>query len=321
MNETSKMPVTVVLKGCKSLMAVDGMQTNNNVHCEVFLIEKDGRPRGQKFKTKSIKATVNPMYNLRCDFGPTAIHDIGGLVVSIKHTASLGLKGCDLGEVVLTPTDIFDMKLKPDEWYDVVATPEMAQKGWSNRPLGQVRVGLEQAAVAAGDLDRPTSTSIDDVPAPLPAFMTSTRFIPKLSSRGYSMADVHHDPKLELSSLKKLADKYPQRGETWYAISSAWVMQWLSFVTDISNNALFPGEISNMDLINDELSGTGLLQIREDIKIIQDFRLVDPNTWKLFKDWYGGGPTITVCIPDEIPSVSGWMKSMALSSEGQIEAA
>ncbi|RQM28238.1 hypothetical protein B5M09_007358 [Aphanomyces astaci] len=267
-------PLCVVLRGCRNLLAVDGMQTNNNVHCEVYLIEKDGRLRAPKFKTKSIKATANPMYNLRCDFGSPSFDAVGGLVVSIRHTGGLGFKGCDLGEVVLTPADLLDMKLQTnvDGWFDVVATPDMATKGLANHPLGQVRLGLDDAAA-----ERPTATSIDDAPtlAPLPppATFTSVATMAKLSSRAFSTCDVHHDPRLELSMLRKFAKLYPQRGETWFVISSSWVKQWLSFVTDASNDALFPGELSNMALVDDALEA-GLLQIRPDVALISDFRYV-----------------------------------------------
>ncbi|ETW06451.1 hypothetical protein H310_02707 [Aphanomyces invadans] len=318
-NRSMASPLCVVLRGCRNLLAVDGMQTNNNVHCEVFLIEKDGRPRAPKFKTRSIKATANPMYNLRCDFGTPSFDVVGGLVVSIRHTGGLGLKSCDLGEVVLTPADLLDMKLQSntDGWYDVVATPDMASKGLVNRPLGQARLVLDEST------ERPTSTSMDD-PAPLPpqASLTNNNNIAmmaKLSTRAFSTCDVHHDPHFELSMLTKFAKLYPQRGQTWFAISSAWVMQWLSFVTDASNDTLFPGEVSNMELVDDELEG-GFLQIRPDVALISDFRLIDGDTWKLYKAWYGGGPTISVRIPDAIPSVSGWMKSMKLKDVAMIVA-
>ncbi|KAF0698458.1 Aste57867_10918 [Aphanomyces stellatus] len=314
-------------------MAVDGIQTNNNVHCECFLMDKDGRQLrgGVKFKTKSIKATANPMYNLACDFGMVSLDAIGGLVVSIKHTGSLGLKSCELGEVVLTSVDLVNMKMKSDaeEWYYVGATPEMAQKGWTNRPLGEVRLSYMQHPGGLGGT-RPTSTSIDEVPvaASSASHLTSNSPILKLTStRTISAVDmVQHDPRAELAMLKKFATRYPQRGETWFAVSSAWVMQWLSFVADASkqtaaatsdDSALFPGEINNMVLMDDELRG-GFLQVRDDVTLIVDFRLVDPETWKLYKAWYGGGPTISVRIPDGIPSVSGWMKTMSLKNEGQI---
>ncbi|RHY40308.1 hypothetical protein DYB30_011306 [Aphanomyces astaci] len=273
-NNAMTSPLCVVLRGCRNLLAVDGMQTNNNVHCEVYLIEKDGRLRAPKFKTKSIKATANPMYNLRCDFGSPSFDAVGGLVVSIRHTGGLGFKGCDLGEVVLTPADLLDMKLQTnvDGWFDVVATPDMATKGLANHPLGQVRLGLDDAAA-----ERPTATSIDDAPAlaplPPPATFTSVATMAKLSSRAFSTCDVHHDPRLELSMLRKFAKLYPQRGETWFVISSSWVKQWLSFVTDASNDALFPGELSNMALVDDALED-GLLQIRPDVALISDFRYV-----------------------------------------------
>ncbi|OQR85802.1 hypothetical protein ACHHYP_11337 [Achlya hypogyna] len=341
--------VQVLLKGCRNLVPIDGLSSNNNVYCEVYLIEKDGRPR-QKHKSKAIRATVNPMWHLPLDFGVVALDSIGGLAVSVKHSGKFGMKIIELGEVVLKPDAMRAMKLRAlnDEWYDLYATPEMEKRGWGNRPLGAVRLALEHTDAPTGNTPtnrvpstisgiiaggrtestanselRPTSLSYEDDfnPQAIP-MLRSASHIPMLSNlHATSTFMDDHDPARELKMLKRYAHRYPGRGETWYAISSQWLQQWLEFATSPSPlDASVPGAISNMMLVEDSPHGA-YLELRQDLRLKTDFRLIDRRSWDLYVLWYGGGPTIPVVIPDNIPSVSGWMQTMRLRDHGVLDTA
>ncbi|KDO26101.1 hypothetical protein SPRG_08462 [Saprolegnia parasitica CBS 223.65] len=343
--------VAILLKGCRNLLPIDGLSSNNNVFCEAFLIEKDGRSR-MKHKTKAIRATLNPMWHLRIDFGVVALESIGGLVLSVKHSGKFGMKILELGEVVLSPDDLLDMKLRPadNEWYELEPTSEMEKRGWGNRPLGAIRVASDTpgefvtpqlepsqrvpssaSAVLAGSRTlsqmatsecQPTSMSFEDDfnPNHIP-MLRSASHIPMLSSlQSTSSFMEDHDPARELKLLKRFANRYPGRGETWFVISAPWVQTWLEFVTSPSPmDASLPSAISNMMLVEDSPTGTHL-ELRRDLQLKHDFRLIDKDSWRFYCLWYGGGPTITVVIPEQIPSVSGWMQSMRLHEHGEIVA-
>ncbi|OQR95754.1 hypothetical protein THRCLA_07602 [Thraustotheca clavata] len=327
----------IIIKGCRNLLPVDGSSTNNNVFCEAFLIEKDGRNR-QKSKTKAIRATLNPMWHYSIDYGLIPLDSIGGLIVTVKHSAKFGMKQLELGEVLLTPSDLLDMKLRAadDEWYDIYATEEMEKRGWGNRPLGSIRLAYDtndanhtasavQSPMISGgrtqsqasDL-RPTRLSMEDDfnPNAIPMLRSHSN-IPMLSNlQSMSTFMDDHEPQRELKMLKKFANRYPGRGETWYVISSQWVQHWLEFVTSPNPfDACFPGSISNSLLVQ-EIGE--FLQIRQNLQLKQDFRIIDRDSWKLYRSWYNGGPTITIVIPENIPSVSGWMKTMKLQEQAQI---
>jgi hypothetical protein len=84
----------------------------------------------------------------------------------------------------------------------------------------------------------------------------------------------------------------------WYAIDSQWIYDWKMFVqnrrsaiavgckkSDIEGvGILDPGPITNCNLY------TEFGELKQNLQIERDYRMINENVWKIFYDIYGGGP-------------------------------
>lgn len=127
-----------------------------------------------------------------------------------------------------------------------------------------------------------------------------------------------HNIQSEIRELQSYHQAKPTVGETWYAISAAWIESWLRFVTTHHGQSEYvPGEIANSSLLLDDLPN-GRLQIRDDLRIKKDFRLINQQSWNMYYSLYGGGPAIEVKVPMNCADTSTWLASLQLHQVARV---
>lgn len=127
-----------------------------------------------------------------------------------------------------------------------------------------------------------------------------------------------HDIRSEVLQLQQFHQARPNPGETWFAINAQWIIDWLLFVSKHKGeNQYDPGAIDNMPLISDDLMD-GTLQVRTDLAIKKDFRLINRRSWEFYQSKYGGGPVLQVKIPRDCANTSEWVASLRLHEVARV---
>lgn len=78
-----------------------------------------------------------------------------------------------------------------------------------------------------------------------------------------------------------------------------------------------PGEIDNMCLVSDSLLN-GTFQIRSDVTMKQDFRLINRASWDFYQEKYEGGPAIEVRVPSDCENTIVWIQDIKLHEVGRV---
>lgn len=113
-------------------------------------------------------------------------------------------------------------------------------------------------------------------------------------------------PEEEKETIKKLlrtSEASIKEGDLNYLISQRWWMEWQQYVgfdhSDVnSSQSVFsipcrPGEIDNSCLVlNEALTQSNELDLKEGLQEGQDYILVSQEVWKKLLEWYHGGPEL-----------------------------
>ncbi|KAF0691633.1 Aste57867_17163 [Aphanomyces stellatus] len=292
------MDVNFTVHSARNLIAAAQDGLTSNCQCECVLQFNTRKNAALPiFKTKVAKTTRNPIWSLSVEAGKIDLKDLEGIQLVVKHVTGFSAKS--MGEAFVSVDFLADLERNLDEnggaWFAINPSPDMPRLP----SYGEVRLVFNQAA---------------------PAATTTAAAAPTLTSESIPMvaAAVQHVPVAELRGIKASNRAVPQRGETWYAISSMWLERWLVFVADLKHtSADAPGPITNDVLFESPTS----LNLRETLHVKQDYRLLDEASWKLYLTWYGGGPAISVTVPKDVPSVSKWMTSLSLARDATIDPA
>ena len=78
-----------------------------------------------------------------------------------------------------------------------------------------------------------------------------------------------------------------------------------------------PGPIANESLVANQ-SAYGTLQIREDLQLKHDFRVINKQSWSVYQKYYGGGPVIAVEIPRDCADTGKWINAIRLHQVGKV---
>lgn len=83
------------------------------------------------------------------------------------------------------------------------------------------------------------------------------------------------------------------------------------------DEAYSPGEIDNMCLISDNLVD-GTFQIRSNVSMKTDFRLINRASWEFYQEKYEGGPAIEVRVPPNCENTLVWIQDIKLHEVGRV---
>lgn len=78
-----------------------------------------------------------------------------------------------------------------------------------------------------------------------------------------------------------------------------------------------PGQIDNMSLISDDLMN-GTFQLRRDLSIKKDFRLINKKSWDYYQLVYGGGPAVEVQVPLHCANPAQWIANVRLEDVARV---
>ncbi|DAZ95703.1 TPA: hypothetical protein N0F65_007109 [Lagenidium giganteum] len=290
-------------------------------------------------KSNVVRHSLNPIWNFDVDFGEVSTDKIVGVNVVVRHIAKLGVVKKDLGQVTLSIRELMDLKTSPpyQQSYQLQPTEAMLLKLQEecvggverSRDFGKITIKFNNYGVSQSTPARyeyMTGTSLSDS-----ALSTSSNgsnvSVGSIGSSGSiaheddfnkSMKNVlTKDPRNELKALAACHTNKPKPGEVWYAISASWIEAWARHMADNASKTTHPGEIRNMSLVSDDLVN-GTFQLKQNLLIKHDFRLVNQATWDYYSGEYGGGPAVIVQVPTNIQSVSTWMKDLKLHRYGRV---
>ncbi|KDO33951.1 hypothetical protein SPRG_01229 [Saprolegnia parasitica CBS 223.65] len=285
-------PLSVVVVSGKGLVALSSDGLTSNCMCEATLFLRGGKTATTK--TKVAKMTRNPLWHCPVALGTHAIGDIESLQLAVRHVAGFTTK--EMGVAVI-PTDFFLGEPNTEQWFDLAPTATMMRQSSFRQdwPYGQVCVSLAPRSRSQGN-----SSALAASSSVLAASSCDAPVARK------------HDPVAELVAVRNCHQSLPQPGETWYVIAAAWVEAWLTFVAKKTNDA--PSEVSNQSLLD---PATG--QLRATVHLKTDARLIDPQSWALYRRWYGGGPVIAVQVPTDVRSVGRWLAKLDLPSVAVVQ--
>ncbi|OQR83664.1 hypothetical protein ACHHYP_14418 [Achlya hypogyna] len=288
--------VSLVVVSGKGLVALGSDGLTSNCVCETALVLRQGKARPGP-KTKVAKMTRNPIWNCDVDFGSVSIGDIEGVSLAVKHVSGFTHK--EMG-TVLIPSDFFVGAAGDEQWFDLLPTPAMMRQTSfrQDRPYGQVCVTRATKPLRTrSESTMPTPPTTYAAPLTRPASAVTISPL--------------HDPIAELVAVRNCHQSLPQPGETWFVVDAHWVEAWLTFV---ASKKTPPGPISNGALL--DTSGT---QVRANLELKSDARLIDPASWRLYHGWYGGGPVVTVSVPTDCRHVGRWMTKLHLPSVARVQ--
>ncbi|EQC31116.1 hypothetical protein SDRG_11301 [Saprolegnia diclina VS20] len=288
-------PLRIVVVSGKGLVALGSDGLTSNCMCEATLILRGGKTTTTK--TKVAKMTRNPLWHCPVALDAHAVADIESLQIAVRHVS--GFTSKEMGVAVI-PSDFFLGEQNAEQWFDLAPTSTMMRQTSfrEDRPYGQVCVSLSSTTA-------PRSQGNSSV-------LSASSSVPAAASSDASVVR-KHDPVAELVAVRNCHQSLPQPGETWYVIAASWVEAWLTFVAKKSNDA--PGEVANQSLL-DPTTG----RLRATVHLKTDARLIDPQSWALYRRWYGGGPVIAVQVPTDVRSVGRWMAKLDLPSVAVVHA-
>uniref|UniRef100_K3X0T6 DUSP domain-containing protein n=1 Tax=Globisporangium ultimum (strain ATCC 200006 / CBS 805.95 / DAOM BR144) TaxID=431595 RepID=K3X0T6_GLOUD len=280
--------------------------------------------RSKPFRTKIVKSSLNPIWDFDVDFGDVDTETVVGVVFTVKHGEKFGMVKKDIGELFLSLREIMDLKMQPphEQSFHLQPTEEIllreAQEGPSSRKYGKLVVRVNTYGVTRADAPASGSANYTTITELRPSDMSETSFA---HEDDFSKSDKKmqlHDIKAEVRKLKTLHQTRPNPGEMWYAISAKWIQDWLLFASKYKGDEKYsPGSIDNMCLVSDNLLN-GTFQIRTDLSIKKDFRMINRASWDFYQEKYEGGPAIEVRIPPDCENTSVWIYDIKLHEVGRV---
>lgn len=281
------------------------------------------------FKTKVVRASLNPLWNMDVDFGDYNAESVFGVLVVVKHIEKMGMVKRDIGHVLISMRELLELKSQPsrEKTFTLEATDETnareAQEGISNRKYGKVTVrfnsyGLPQSLPKAQKAPSlPNYTGLMNENRPTTLSEGSVTHEDDFSGEQKRVSS-HHNIQKEIKKLQSFHQTKPLTGETWYAIDAKWITSWLLFVSKHKGQQQFnPGEIDNMPLLADELPD-GRFAVRRDLVIKKDFRMINKPSWDFYQAQYGGGPAIEVMVPQDCRDTVAWLGSLQLDAVARV---
>ncbi|GLD99690.1 hypothetical protein PINS_up008416 [Pythium insidiosum] len=279
------------------------------------------------FKTKVVRTSLNPIWNFDVDFGDYNVESVVGVLIVVKHIEKMGMVKKDIGQVLLTMRELFELKALQtrQKEYTLEATDEAmmqgAQEGPTNRKFGKVTVrfssyGVPQGAPTTSQPQTNYTRLMSGEPRHSSQSDGSVTHEDDFSARGKQKPP--HDIQAEIKKLQSLHQTKPVAGEVWFAVNAKWITDWLLFVSKHKGQPEHhPGPIDNIPLLSDDLPD-GRFEIRRDLTIKKDFRMINRPSWEYYQTQYGGGPAVEVVVPNGCPNTTAWIASLKLHEVGRV---
>ncbi|KAJ0404248.1 hypothetical protein P43SY_000648 [Pythium insidiosum] len=279
------------------------------------------------FKTKVVRTSLNPIWNLDVDFGDYNVESVVGVLIVVKHIEKMGMVKKDIGQVLLTMRELLELKALQtrEKEYTLEATDEVmmqgAQEGPTNRKFGKVTVrfssyGVPQQAASTSQAQSNYTRLMSGEPRHSTQSDGSVTHEDDFSARGKQKPA--HDVQAEIKKLQSLHQTKPVPGEVWFAVNSKWITDWLLFVSKHKGQPEHhPGPIDNIPLLSDDLPD-GRFEIRRDLIIKKNFRMINRPSWEYYQTQYGGGPAIEVVVPQGCANTTAWITSLKLHEVGRV---
>ncbi|CAH0515580.1 unnamed protein product [Peronospora belbahrii] len=238
-----------------------------------------------------------------------------GVLFTVRHIEKFGLVKKDIGQLVLSLRDIMELKLQlpHEQTFHLQSTEKMirrdALEASSNRKSGKLIVRSNGYGV-------PTSYTVTTNGRV--SNMVNTLVTHEDEFGRSSKSLVVHDIRAEVRKLQGFHQTKPKPGEMWFAVNADWVHAWLLFVSKYKGEEDHnPGTVDNMPLISDDLSN-GTFQIKKNLVIKKDFRMINKQSWDYYQHVYGGGPAIEVQIPIDCANPPQWLETLQLSKVARV---
>ncbi|RHY27745.1 hypothetical protein DYB32_006557 [Aphanomyces invadans] len=179
----------------KGLLAVGADGLTSNCICEVSLVSTAQKSLASA-RSKLVKSTRNPLWNLIVEFGRVDLKDVDGIQVVVKHSA--GFTSKPLGDAFI-PVECFaeNSAVDQDAWFPLMPTPDMPRAA----SYGDIRI-----------------------------------LIPAAASEKVAAVPINHSPVAELSAVKACHQAVPRPGQTWNVVAAPWVEAWLVCTTRNSDH-------------------------------------------------------------------------------------
>ncbi|RHY96502.1 hypothetical protein DYB37_003247 [Aphanomyces astaci] len=234
----------------KGLLAAGPDGLTSNCICDISLVSTAQKTLVNT-RSRLVKSTRNPLWNLAVDFGRVDLKDIDGIRVVVKHSGGF-TSSKPLGEAFV-PVE-FVAEGSADSWFPLTPTPDMPRAS----TYGDIRIVF------------PASTAAKASPA---------------------AAAIQHSPVAELSAIKACHQAVPRPGQFWFAVAAPWVEAWLVwqiltsadpaqlrprmyvqvFVSKLQHTtADAPGPIPNHFLLDNSSASTP--RLRANLRLKQDYR-------------------------------------------------
>lgn len=292
--------------------------TRSHRHSSTSLPGGSAHPHAMTTKplrSKVVKSSLNPIWNFDVDFGDVDTGSVVGVLFVVRHVEKFGIIKKDIGQLLLSLREIMDLKMQPphEQTFHLQPTDEMMRReaieGPSNRKSGKITVRFNGYGVPSSYTvmtDGRVSNMVNTVVAHEDEFGRSSKSL------------VVHDIRAEVRTLQSFNQTRPNPGETWFAVNTDWIRNWLLFVSKYKGDETHnPGSVDNMPLISDDLMN-GTFQIKTGLVIKRDFRMINKKSWDYYQNVYGGGPAIEVQIPVDCVKPAQWMASLQLDEAGRV---
>ncbi|OQR96704.1 hypothetical protein THRCLA_07196, partial [Thraustotheca clavata] len=300
---SSTVEMSLLIVSGKGLVALGSDGLTSNCMCEAFLVSQ-GKPRSL-LKTKVAKMTRNPIWNCPIDIGNIRLSDFEGIELVVRHSSSFSYK--EMGNALI-PNDFFLSEPNVETWFDLQPTTLMTRQPTfrPDRHYGEICVMLKSKTPPMRSKSQGNPTF---PPAPMP--------MPRVASSASTdnLSSQVHNPLAELTAVRDSHQSMPMPGETWYVISAHWVEEWLTFVSNKKNSTIYaPGSIPNSVLIDVTTVDSGFIQVRKNLELRTDFRLIDPQSWALYREWLRSRGSVDGGLLSPKSSVVGSRSSVSTPS-------
>ncbi|TYZ58179.1 hypothetical protein PybrP1_005731 [[Pythium] brassicae (nom. inval.)] len=277
--------------------------------------------RSKPFTSKLVRSSLNPIWDFDIDFGDVDTETVVGVLFVVKHAEKMGMVKREIGQLLLSLREVMDLKMQPphEQSFTLQPTEEMlqrdAQEGPASRKYGKLTVRFNKYGLTAAPASTSNYTTTSEM---RPSGLSEASFAHEDDFNKSERKMGHHDVKAEVRKLKALHQTKPKAGETWFAIDAQWINKWLLFVSKYKGDEQYnPGEIDNMCLVSDNLRN-GTFQIRSDVTMKKDFRLINRASWDFYQEKYEGGPAIEVRVPPNCENTIVWIQDIKLHEVGRV---
>ncbi|TMW65253.1 hypothetical protein Poli38472_009420 [Pythium oligandrum] len=302
--------------------------TSSNARADQKLMSQNGHMsssvdgvRSKTFRSKVVRSTLNPIWNLDVDFGDYNMESVLGVLVVVKHVEKMGMIKKDIGQVLLPTRELLELRTQSsrEKTYTLEPTDEVyareAQEGLNNRKFGSVTIRFNSYKWSGSSASITSTPSVTDL---RPTNLSDGSVTHEDDFSGETKHAAKHNVQAEVRKVQSFHQTKPIPGETWYAVNADWVTRWLLFVSKHRGNPEHnPGEINNMPLLNDDLPN-GRFEVRDDLQIKKDFRMINKRSWEFYQTQYGGGPAIEVPVPRDCVDTSSWITSLKLHEVARV---